>query len=204
METTVTSKLNINQTKNMLLCLIKNRRKKMKYFNKILVGLISTATFVFANDFRDLKTFEATFTQKITNSSGNEVTYNGLIFIKEPNKIKWQYNDPIEKFVYIKKYTVTIIEPELEQIIVTNLKKEINIINLLKNAQEISKNEFRSNFNNIDYFLTLENDQLQKISYKDEIENDVVILFFDVKQGEKIDDEVFKFTIPDYYDVIKK
>ncbi|MGB3751425.1 MAG: LolA-like outer membrane lipoprotein chaperone [Arcobacteraceae bacterium] len=176
----------------------------MKYFKTIIVYVLLLSTFVFANDFRDLKTFEASFTQKITNPSGNEVAYNGLIFIKEPNKIKWQYNDPIKKFVYIKKYTVTIIEPELEQIIVTNLDKEINIINLLKNAQEISINEYKSNFNNIEYSLTLKNGQLQKISYQDEIENDVVISFFDVKQNEKIDDEVFKFIIPDYYDVIRK
>jgi len=188
----------------MLLFFTKYRRKKMKYLNKLIVGLIVTTTFLFANDFKDLKTFEASFTQKITNPSGNEVSYNGLIFIKEPNKIKWQYNDPIEKFVYIKKYTVTIIEPELEQIIVTNLNKEINIINLLKNAQEISKNKYKSNFNNIDYVLTLENNQLQNISYKDELENEVIISFFDVKQDEKIDDAVFKFMIPDYYDVIRK
>ena len=204
METIITNKLNINHTKNMLLFFTKYRRKKMKYLNKLIVGLIVTTTFLFANDFKDLKTFEASFTQKITNPSGNEVSYNGLIFIKEPNKIKWQYNDPIEKFVYIKKYTVTIIEPELEQIIVTNLNKEINIINLLKNAQEVSKNKYKSNFNNIDYFLTLNENQLQNISYKDELENDVIISFFDVKQDEKIDDAVFKFMIPDYYDVIRK
>jgi len=176
----------------------------MKYFKTIIVCLLLINTAVFANDFKNLKTFEAKFTQNITNPSGNKVSYNGLIFIKEPNKIKWQYNDPIEKFVYIKKYTVTIIEPELEQIIVTNLNKEINIINLLKTAEKISQNELRSNFNNVDYFLTLENQKLQKISYKDEIENDVVISFFDVKQDKEIDEKVFKFIIPDYYDVIQK
>lgn len=176
----------------------------MKYFKTMIVSLVLIHTVVFANDFKEMKTFEASFTQKITNPSGNEVDYHGLIFIKEPNKIKWQYNDPIEKFVYIKKYTVTIIEPELEQIIVTNLNKEINIINLLKTAEKISNEEYKSNYNSIDYFLTLTNNQLQKISYKDEIDNDVVILFSDVKQDEQIDDKEFKFMIPDYYDVIKK
>jgi outer membrane lipoprotein carrier protein len=176
----------------------------MTYFRNIIIFLFITNTMVIANDFNSLKTFEAKFKQTITNPSGNKVIYNGLLYIQEPNKIKWQYQDPIEKLVYIKKYTVTIIEPELEQVIITKLDKEINILNLLKNAKKISNNKYISHFNNVDYALTLKNKMLQQISYKDEIENDVVISFENVHQNHKISPEIFKFIIPFDFDIIKK
>jgi outer membrane lipoprotein carrier protein len=159
---------------------------------------------LFANDFNNLKTFEASFTQTITNPSGNKVIYNGLIHIKEPYKIKWQYKNPIEKFVYINKHTVTIIEPELEQVIMTKLDQEINILNLLKNAEKVGENDYISNFNNIDYSLSIKDQTLIGISYIDEIENKVLISFQNVQQNHTIEENIFKFTIPLEYDVIKK
>lgn len=181
-----------------------NKGSNMTYFKNIIIFLFILNTTLIANDFKNLKTFEASFTQTITNSSGNEVKYEGLLYIQEPDKIKWIYQNPIEKFVYIKKNRVTIIEPELEQAIVTQLDKEINILNLLKNSQKISGNLFLSHFNNIDYSLTLENKKLKQISYKDELENDVLISFEKIQQNHKIDQKIFNFLIPLEFDIIKK
>lgn len=157
-----------------------------------------------ANNFQDIKTFEANFTQTIQNPSGTEVFYNGLIHIKEPNSVLWEYKKPINKSVYVKKYTITIIEPELEQAVVTKLDKEINFLGLLKKATKISNNKYLSVFNNISYTLTLQNNLLTNIQYKDELENNINIEFKNVVQNHTIDDKVFKFTIPYEYDVIKK
>jgi len=176
----------------------------MSKIKNIIVFLFISHIALLASDFKNLKTFEASFVQTITNSSGNEAKYKGSIYIKEPNKIKWQYKDPIKKSVYMKKYTVTIIEPELEQVIITKLDKEINILNLLKNSKKISNNIYTSDFNNIQYRLTLKNKKLQQISYQDELENNVVISFKNVKQNQKINNKIFKFTIPLEFDVIKK
>ncbi|PIF04843.1 MAG: cell envelope biogenesis protein LolA [Arcobacter sp.] len=175
----------------------------MKYFKNILIFLLLLNT-LYASEFDKITTFEATFTQTITNSSGNIVIYKGTLHIKKPNKIKWQYKTPIEKFVYIKRYTVTIIEPELEQAIITKLDKEINIFKLLKNAKKIAGNTYLSNFNNINYTLVFKNNKLHKIIYKDEIENDIVLLFTNVLQNHKIDEKIFKFFIPLEFDIIKK
>ncbi|MGB5866674.1 MAG: LolA-like outer membrane lipoprotein chaperone [Arcobacteraceae bacterium] len=172
-------------------------------FNKLLFIILCTIN-LNANNFQNIKSFEAKFTQTIKNPSGTKVFYNGTIHIKEPYLVLWQYKKPIEKLVYIKKYTITIIEPELEQAIVTKLDKEINILELLKNATLISENTYLSKFNNVEYTVTLKNDILNSISYKDELENSVNINFKDVRQNHKIDEEIFKFVIPYEYDLIKK
>jgi len=176
----------------------------MIHLTKILFFLSLFTLFLQGNNFKNIQTFEADFIQTITNQSGKNAIYTGEIHIKEPNLIKWQYKEPIIKFVYIKKFTVTIIEPELEQVILTKLNKEINILTLLKNAREISSNKYISNFNNIDYTLELKENMLKAITYKDELENNVSIDFTNVKQNTPMDDQIFKFIIPQEYDLIKK
>ena len=104
----------------------------------------------------------------------------------------------------MKKYTVTIIEPELEQVIVTKLNKEINILTLIKNAKKITVNKYVSNFNNTNYYLDFKNDILNSITYEDELENSIVINFFNIKQNTLIENSLFKFIIPQEYDVLKK
>jgi len=170
----------------------------------LIIFLLIVHTSLLSNDFQKIKTFEASFKQSITNPSGKKVSYTGTLHIQEPNKIKWQYKNPIEKLVYIKKYTVTIIEPELEQAIITKIDKEINILNLLKNAIKTSDNTYTSNFNNTEYILQLKDQKLTQISYKDEIDNDVVISFKNVLQNHKIDSKTFKFFIPYEFDIIKQ
>lgn len=174
------------------------------YFIKTILFLYLTTFSLYANNFGNIKTFEAEFTQTIQNPSGTKVHYDGVLHIKEPNTIRWQYKKPIEKFVYIKKYTITIIEPELEQAIITKLDKEINILALLKTAKKISTNIYLSKFNNVDYTIELTNNLLKRISYKDELENNVIIDFKKVQQNHLIEDKIFKFRIPYDYDVIKK
>lgn len=176
----------------------------MSYFKNLIIFLFVSQITLFSSELSNVKTFEASFTQSIINPSGNEVKYNGVLYIQEPDVIKWQYKTPIEKLVYVKKKSVTIIEPELEQAIVTRIDQEINIINLLKNATKVSKNNYISVFNNTDYSLTLENNRLKKITYVDEIENNVIILFTNIKQNHKIDKNIFLFTIPTHFDIIKK
>ena len=176
----------------------------MKYFKVVVIFILILKTSILANDFQHMKSFEASFIQTITNPSGNIVKYSGLIYIQEPNKIKWQYQDPIEKLVFIDKNLVTIIEPELEQAIITKIDQEINILNLLKDANKISKNNYVSQYNSIKYSLKLIEGKLTQIAYQDELENNIVISFKNIKQNHQIPVEIFKFSIPLDFDIIKK
>ncbi|BFU78752.1 LolA-like outer membrane lipoprotein chaperone [Arcobacter sp. 15-2] len=175
----------------------------MNFTKKFFLFFIITLP-LYANNFQNIKTLETDFIQTIQNPSGTKVYYEGKLYIKEPNLIKWEYKKPFQKYVYIKKYTITIIEPELEQAIMTKTDKEINILALLKKAKKISQNLYTSRFNNIDFNLTLHNNRLKNISYKDELENSVLIEFTQVQQNHNIEDKIFKFRIPNHYDLIKK
>ncbi|MEA2050903.1 MAG: LolA-like outer membrane lipoprotein chaperone [Campylobacterota bacterium] len=171
---------------------------------KLLISLCFSIFILSANDLADIKTFQASFKQYITNSSSKVITYNGDIYIKQPSLIFWQYNNPIEKNVYITNQNVTIIEPDLEQAIISNLEKEINLLKLLKDAKHISNNIYKSNLYSRDYILTIENNILNSIEYSDELDNKVKISFFNIKQNQNINENIFKFIIPYEYDIIRK
>jgi outer membrane lipoprotein-sorting protein len=47
-------------------------------------------------------------------------------------------------------------------------------------------------------------DKINYIKYKDKLENDVEIKFSNVAQNSEISDEIFKFKVPEHYDVIRK
>ncbi len=171
---------------------------------KMFIFILFFTTTIFANDLKNINTFEASFKQSIINSSNKEILYTGKIYIKKPLKIFWKYNDPIEKLVYITNNIVTIIEPELEQAITSKLDNEFNILGLLNNSTKISPTQYLSTFQNTQYKLTIVDNTLQDISYKDSIDNTILISFSNINQNKPIKDTVFKFQIPQEYDIIRK
>ena len=174
-------------------------------FYKIIILVILSITFTNANvDFQKIKTFQAQFNQIIESTSNNIIEYKGDVFIKDSGKILWKYKTPIEKNVYILKNFVIIDEPELEQAIFTQLEKEINIIDLLNNAKKVSSNKYLSKLNDIDYFIYFKNNIVDNISYTDNFDNKVKIEFANVIIDVNIKDELFEFTAPKDYDIIRK
>ncbi len=159
-----------------------------------------------ALDIRNLETFTATFSQNITSLNGKSIKYKGEVFIKNTGKILWKYKDPVEKNVFVINNYVIIDEPELEQAIYTQLENEINIINLLKTSTKIEENKYITKVDNTEYLILTKKDEnnISKIQYKDKLDNNIEIIFNNVKQNEKINEEVFRFTAPDYYDIIRK
>ncbi|CAM3464829.1 LolA-like outer membrane lipoprotein chaperone [Arcobacter aquimarinus] len=176
-------------------------------FYKLLIILSSIFIYSFAsNDIKDLDSFQANFVQSITSDSKNVIEYKGEVFIKKSGKILWKYKTPVVKNVYIDNNYALVDEPELEQAILTQLEDEINIIKLLNSSKKIGENSYITNIDDIDYSIkTSKNEnKIEEIRYKDKLENSVLILFYDTVQNVEISDEIFKFEIPDYYDVIRK
>lgn len=174
---------------------------------KILLFFVYLLSFSYANaDIKQINSFKSQFTQTITSPSGKVIEYKGDVFIVNTGKILWKYKTPIIKDVYVKKDLVIIVEPELEQVIYTQLEKQINIIELLNNAHKIENNKYKTKIDNIDYLIVLDNKtkKIVNISYEDKLENQVVIDFKNTIENEKIDDSIFSFERPDYYDVIRK
>ena len=176
-------------------------------FYKLLIVLSSIFINSFAsNDIRDLDSFQANFVQSITSDSKNVIEYKGEVFIKKSGKILWKYKTPVIKNVYIDNNYALVDEPELEQAILTQLEDEINIIKLLNSSKKIGENSYITNIDDIDYSIkTSKNEnKIEEIRYKDKLENSVLIVFSNAVQNGEISDEIFKFEIPDYYDVIRK
>ena len=151
----------------------------------------------------DYKTFEANFEQTITNASKNIIYYSGNIKASEQN-IRWQYEKPIQKEVFVLGNDVIINEPELEQTIYTKLKNEINIVKLLANAKKEDENNYSTHIGDTEYMLAIKDNILLNISFIDEIENRVIITFKNQKVNEDIDSKTFLFDQDPNFDIIKQ
>ncbi|WP_044418486.1 LolA-like outer membrane lipoprotein chaperone [Halarcobacter anaerophilus] len=175
----------------------------MVYRISLLLGLLIVNCF--ANiDFEKIKTFKANFLQTVTNEAGKKVKYEGEVYIKKSGKVLWKYESPIKKDVYVIGEEVIINEPELEQIIITTLEKNIDIVTLLKKAKKIGENLYSTKLYDTEYLLEIKDDKIEKISFKDQLSNKIEIEFSKIKNNLDFDDSIFMFTIPKNYDVIQK
>lgn len=174
------------------------------FYRVVFISLFFLSLFASANVFDSLKSFKANFVQTITNSSGKSIEYKGKLFISEPSKILWQYKTPIIKNVYVINAFAIVDEPELEQAIFTKLENDLNLLKIIKTSKKIKENVYETFINNIKYQIFLENKKISKITYTDELENEVSIEFLEIKQNEKIDENIFKFSPPSSYDIIRK
>lgn len=174
-------------------------------FYKVLVIFISLFIASSASaDIRNLDSFYGNFEQTIVSSSENKIEYKGKVFIKSSGKILWKYETPIIKNVYIDNSMAIVDEPELEQAIFTKLEDEINIIKLLKDAKKVDNENYISTIDGVKYSIKIKNDKIEKITYKDNLDNLVTINFFNVVINQEINDEIFKYIVPSNYDVIRK
>jgi len=176
-------------------------------FYKLLISLVLMITFSNAQtNIKDLDTFQGNFTQSIKSTSGKTIEYKGKVFIKNTGKILWKYKTPIEKNVYILNDFAIIDEPELEQAIYTQLQSEINIIKLLQTAKKLNENTYVATIDEVDYLIETSktSKKIESIKYKDKLENNVTITFSNSLENETIDESIFKFQAPDYYDIIRK
>lgn len=169
--------------------------------------LIFISLFIASNassNIKNLDTFYGDFEQNIVSSSENKIEYKGKVFIKSSGKILWKYETPIIKNVYIDNTMAIVDEPELEQAIFTKLEDEINIIKLLKDAKKVDNENYISTIDGVKYSIKIKNDKIEKITYKDNLDNLVTINFSNVVINQEINDEIFKFIVPSNYDVIRK
>lgn len=171
----------------------------MKYF--IFLTLITSALFAFA---QDIQSFEADFTQVITDEENKTLTYKGKIYAKRPNRVMWHYTDPVNKKIFIVDKRAVIIEPELEQAIIKRLQSELDFFTILSSAETTDNVHYKTNYKNIDFTLTVVEDKIASLMYVDQLENKVHITFSKQKQNSHITESVFSPYIPLDYDVIKE
>ncbi len=170
---------------------------------KALLVLTFLLTMLHAQILENLQTFQADFTQKIDDKERKVVTYEGKIFAdKKLQKAKWSYLKPIQKDVYIQQKLVTVVEPELEQVIIRKIASDFDIFTLLKNAKKIAPNLYETTYKKYTFKLYSNGKNIEKLVYKDDFDNLVTISFSNQKYDEKINPKTFEADVPKSYDLI--
>ena len=176
------------------------------FYKKIFVFIVFFMTLNAVADIKNLESFKANFTQSIKSINNKIIEYKGEVFIKNTGKILWKYKTPIEKNVYILNDFAIIDEPELEQAIYTQLQSEINIIKLLNTSKKINENSYITNIDDTDYLIesSKATNEIEIIKYKDKLDNSVKIKLTNQISNKNIEDDIFRFTAPEHYDIIRK
>ena len=169
---------------------------------KLLLLLLGLLSYLNA-DLSTIKSFEADFTQTISSEDVKTLSYSGHIVALKPQYALWQYKTPIQKDIYISLYKLTIIEPDMEQVIVQNISSEFNLFKMLHNAKKIDKKTYITQIKDTKYTINMKNDSIiSSINYVDELDYKVEIIFSNQKLNTKIDSKIFIPKIPIDYDVI--
>ncbi|QOY53622.1 outer membrane lipoprotein chaperone LolA [Candidatus Sulfurimonas marisnigri] len=170
----------------------------MKYL-LLTILLIAQAT----ASMNDVTSFEADFTQSITDDKDKVLTYSGHILASKPQNAKWSYTKPFKKNVFITQFEVTIVEPEIEQVIIKRIESNFDFFKMIANAKKIENNTYETNYKESVFKIIQNNNLIESISYIDEFENRVQILFKNQKQNHSIDLKVFIPNYPIYFDIIR-
>ena len=171
----------------------------MKRYLVLLLLVIDLSAFTL-----HMKTFSANFTQTIIDDKNTTIRYFGNIQAKQPDMVRWNYTKPIKKEVYIDRDRITIIEPQIEQAIVTKINNMLAFFKVLKNAKKIDDNHYISFYNHTKLHLSIKKGMIMSISYMDQLQNKIVIRFSDQIQNGAINDQLFQAHIPKEYDVITR
>jgi outer membrane lipoprotein carrier protein len=163
--------------------------------------ILFCSTLSFAS-IENINTFKADFIQSVTDDKNVSLIYNGNIVAKKPQNAVWNYVKPIEKNVYINRYSITIVEPEIEQVIIRKIETNFDFFMMIKNARKIDNNKYIANYKKTKFIISTNKSLISSISYKDEFENNIKIIFKNQQQNIDIEDEVFKAKYPLDFDII--
>lgn len=167
----------------------------------ILVSFSITALLAFGES---IQSFEADFTQKITDEENKVLSYTGSMRAKRPDMVLWSYKAPINKKIYVTKTRAVIVEPELEQAIIKRLEGEIDFFGILASAEGVDEMHYKATYKGITFILKEDNGIITSLAYTDQLENRVVIEFSKQRQNRPIEDKVFTPKVPVDYDIIKE
>ena len=153
-----------------------------------------------ANDL-EFNTLQSDFRQIVT-SKNKSITYSGHFIAHSRFGAFWHYKSPALKYVYFSKSNVTVLEPDLEQAVITDISDAPNLRTLLANAKEVSKDKYEASFDDTTYTLRVRNNMPAQINYTDKLGNKVVITLSNTRKNEPINEGLLEPKIPQNYDIL--
>jgi len=170
---------------------------------KLISIFLFTCSVLFAGVF-DFDTISSDFKQTITNEENSKIVYEGSLYATTKEKALWIYKTPVEKKIYFNQSRVVILEPELEQAIITNLENVPNITELLKKSIKKEDGTFETTYDNTTYVIHTQNEEIKEITYSDKLGNSVKIELLNQSVNTVLDDSLFVANIPVDFDVISQ
>lgn len=169
---------------------------------KHILTLLLFFTFSWAS-FDAINSFESDFIQTVTDDKNKTLTYKGHLTAQKPQNAIWRYTVPVTKDVYISSYRVTIVEPAIEQVIIRKIESNFDFFNMIRNAKKIKENVYIALYKESEFTIVKSGELLHSISYMDEFENRVKILFENQQQNRIVNKEVFIPKFSNDYDIIR-
>lgn len=163
--------------------------------------------------FNNLTTFEADFRQFTVNVPG--VT-EGKFYINRPSQFLWQYVYPDKQKIISTGSSAYFVDEETNQVTqlprnsgflkiftsknVSFNQKDIHVIQQTESDKdiEITLKPEQENITEITFILQKNPTQLQQIVSKDSFGDSTIVVFTNISEGEKLEDELFDFTPPQY------
>ena len=166
------------------------------------------------------ETFTTNFEQTITNEKGKVIKYEGKVLFKNIKEIlstpeggdesyaqslfKWSYTAPTQKEVCTDGVQLTVVDHDLEQVSHYLLNEGINLEQVLKLAQPLTKTDYKATYKDIEYLISMDKKkQLKTIVYVDGLDNKVKIIFKNMNYNSSVKEQELKCNAPTEYDIIE-
>ncbi|SFV51527.1 Outer membrane lipoprotein carrier protein LolA [hydrothermal vent metagenome] len=178
--------------------------QKIRYF---FIYLIFSATFLYGQSILSLpNSFKADFQQIITSDNGKKITYNGSILFSSPKQFKWSYKSPTQKDICTDNAELIVVDHDLEQVSRFVIDRGLNLSAILANAKERRESVYIASYGGKSYTIQVDRkNQLSRIAYKDDLDNNVLIIFSHMRYNKKsYSSKKMRCRVPASYDKIEE
>ncbi|MDR0666008.1 MAG: LolA-like outer membrane lipoprotein chaperone [Campylobacteraceae bacterium] len=155
------------------------------------------------------KSISSSFAQIIKSAENDTIKYSGNFQAMSEgsnNFALWNYKTPIAKTIYFINNDVIILEPDLEQAVITTIDEMPDISRVLNEALAANKQTNKAitvNIGEVDYTISFQNGAPVKIAYTDTLDNKIEIFLQNTLLNIDIDKLTFRANIPTNYDVVR-
>jgi len=151
------------------------------------------------------KSFQSNFKQSITNEKNQKITYQGRILFSAPNSFKWIYTSPTKKEVCSDGKRLIVVDHDLEQVSSYLIDRGLDLSAILAKSKLHRKSVYIATYRDKSYTIQTDTQKrLSRIAYRDNLDNNILIIFEKMKYSSKksIKDKKMKCKIPNKYDQI--
>jgi len=175
---------------------------------------------------KDLTALNAQFVQYEVDANDNvSEKLKGFVWLKSPNKFKWEYSEPAPQLILANGELVWIYDEDLEQVTIKQQQNSQNPIYVLLNKQDTEDNfelklldkaeGYQEGENWIEMtpkkpgedikvvWLGIQNNDLRVIKLKNQMDNIVIFEFDKIIKNPDLAEDFFTFDIPEGIDVIR-